>query len=83
MQGFDFEIIYKNGKDNVVVDEIYRIEETSRLYSITYSILVWMEEAFHEWKNDNNTKQKNTMSKGRDELYGTLRVEGRYTLLQG
>jgi hypothetical protein len=42
---------------------------------------VWLEEAHHEWKNDNSTKQ-NIMYKGRDELYGTLEVEGRYTLVQ-
>jgi hypothetical protein len=38
MKGFDFEIIYKKGKENVVVDAIFRIEEDSNLYSITYLI---------------------------------------------
>jgi hypothetical protein len=45
MQGFDFEIIYKKGKDNLVVDSLSSIEEASILYSITSSILVWLEEA--------------------------------------
>jgi hypothetical protein len=49
MQGFDFEIIYKKVKDNVVVDALSRTEEASRLYYITYSIHMWMEEVVHEW----------------------------------
>jgi len=52
---FYFEIIYKKRKDNVVADALYRIEEASTLYSITSSILVWLEESLHEWKNDNST----------------------------
>ena len=58
MQGFDFEIIYQKGKKNVVVDAFSRIKEASRLYYITSSIIVWLEEAHHEWKNDNSTRQK-------------------------
>jgi len=45
MQGFDFEIIYKKGKGDVVVDSHSRIEETSSLYFITYPIPMWLEEA--------------------------------------
>jgi hypothetical protein len=48
MQGFDFEIIYKKGKDNVVAYALYRIEEASSLYSITSSIPTWLEEAHQE-----------------------------------
>lgn len=41
IQGFDFEIIYKNGKDNVIVDvSLYRIEESSSLYFIKYFVQV-------------------------------------------
>jgi len=58
MQGFDFEIIYKRGKDNVVEDALSRIEEPSSLYYITSSIPVWSKEAQQEWKKDNNTKEK-------------------------
>jgi hypothetical protein len=54
MQGFDFEIIYKMGKDNVDIDALSRIEESSCLYSIP----LWLEESRHEWKNDNSTKRK-------------------------
>jgi hypothetical protein len=58
LQGFDFEIIYKMGKDNAVADALSIIEEASSLYSITSSILLWLEEARHEWKNDKNTRHK-------------------------
>jgi hypothetical protein len=56
MKGFDFEIIYKKGKDNVVKYVLSRI--SSILYSIISFIAMWLEETHHEWKNDNNTKQK-------------------------
>ena len=58
MQGFDFEIIDKKGKDNVVLDALSKIKEASILYSFTYSIPAWLEEARQEWKNDNITRQK-------------------------
>jgi len=58
MQGFDFETILKKGKDNVVEDSLSRIEESSSLYSITYSIPMWLEEARHEWQYDNSTRYK-------------------------
>jgi hypothetical protein len=84
MQGLDLEIIHKKGKDNVVANALSRIEEASILYSMTSSILVWLEEAHHEWKNDDNTRQKKKKkSKERGELYGTLGVKERYTLVQG
>jgi hypothetical protein len=54
MKRFDFAIIYKKGKDNVVANALSRIEEASILYSIP----MWFEETLYEWKNDNDTKQK-------------------------
>jgi hypothetical protein len=58
MQGFDFEIIYKKWKDNVVIDALSRIEEALSLYSITSSILMCLEEVPLEWQDDNSTGQK-------------------------
>jgi hypothetical protein len=82
MKGFEFEIIYKKGKDNVVVDAPSRIEEALSLYSITSSNPVWLEEAHHEWKNDNSMRNKiQCIKEGMN--YGTLGVEERYSLVQG
>ena len=53
-----FEILYKKGKENVVADALCRIEKVYSLYSITYPINMWLEEACHEWKEENNTTQK-------------------------
>jgi len=58
MQGFDFEVIYKKGKENVVVDVLSRIEEASILYSITSSTHFWLEESLHVWKKDNSMRYK-------------------------
>jgi hypothetical protein len=66
MQGFDFEIIYKKGKDNVVANSLSIIEEASKFifHYIFHSYVVGR--SFHEWKEDNSTRQKNTMSKRRE-----------------
>jgi hypothetical protein len=48
MQVFDFEIIYKKGKENVVTDALYRIEQYSILYFFISSIPSWLEESIHE-----------------------------------
>jgi hypothetical protein len=36
MKGFDFEVICKNGKDNVVANALSIIEEALSLYSIIF-----------------------------------------------
>ena len=54
MLGYDFEIIYKKGKQNVVADALSRKDED--VESLLYSILIlqpeWVTEARDEWKND-------------------------------
>jgi hypothetical protein len=58
MQGFEFEIIFKKGKENVVTNAILRIEKASSLCSIKSSIPLWLEESLHEQKNENSMRHK-------------------------
>ena len=54
MLGYDFEIIYKKGKQNVVADALSRKDEDveALLYSISIIQLDWIAEAMGEWKNE-------------------------------
>ena len=50
----DFEIIYKKGKQNVVVDALSRKDEDveALLYVISIIQPDWIAKAMDEWKND-------------------------------
>ena len=52
MLGYDFEIIYKKGKHNIVVDTISRKEQEKEgsLCAISIFKYNWVEEARIEWK---------------------------------
>eukprot|EP00253_Pinus_taeda_P036062 PITA_36062 len=54
MLGYDFEIIYKKGKQNVVVDTLSRKDEDVEALLCAISIIQpdWINEAREEWKND-------------------------------
>ena len=54
MLGYDFEIIYKKGKLNVVADALSRNDEEveSLLYAISIIHPNWITEARDEWKKD-------------------------------
>ena len=54
MLGYDFEIIYKKGKQNVVVDALSRKNEDVQTLLCAILILQpeWIVEARDEWKND-------------------------------
>jgi hypothetical protein len=54
MLGYDFEIIYKKGKQNVVADALSRndVVVESLLYVISILQPEWIIEARDEWKND-------------------------------
>ena len=54
MLGYDFEIIYKKGKQNVVVDALSRKDEDVEALLCAFSIIQpdWINEASEEWKND-------------------------------
>jgi transposase InsO family protein len=52
--GYDFEIVYKKGKQNVVVDALSRKDEDVEAFLYAISIIQpdWIIEARDEWKND-------------------------------
>jgi hypothetical protein len=54
MLGYDFEIIYKKGKKNVVVDALSRKDEDVEDFLCYISIIQpnWITEARDEWKNE-------------------------------
>jgi hypothetical protein len=56
MLGYDFEIIYKKGKKNVVADALLRKDEYVEAFLCVISIIQpnWIIEARDEWKNDEN-----------------------------
>ena len=54
MLGYEFEIIWKKGKQNVVADALSRRDEDVQALLSTISIIQphWINEARKEWKND-------------------------------
>jgi len=43
MVGYDYEIIYKNGKKNVVVDALSKkYEEDESLFSLSFIVVDWL-----------------------------------------
>ena len=54
MSGYDFEIVYKKGKENIMADAIFRIDEKDEALLCSLSILQenWVVEAKEEWQND-------------------------------
>jgi len=54
MLGYDFEIIYEKGKQNVLADALSRKAEDVEALLCAISTIqpVWINEAMEEWKND-------------------------------
>jgi hypothetical protein len=52
--GYDFEIVYKKGKQNVVADLLSRKDEDVEAFLSAISIIQpdWIIETRDEWKND-------------------------------
>jgi hypothetical protein len=55
MLGYDYEIIYKKGKENVVVDALSRkYEEEGSLFSLSFIVVDWVNEVHNEWFTNPN-----------------------------
>jgi hypothetical protein len=53
LSGYDYEIIYKKGKDNVVVDALSRkYEEEGSLFSLSFIVPDWLQVVRQEWLQD-------------------------------
>jgi hypothetical protein len=51
--GYDYEIIYKKGKENVVVDALSRkYEEEGSLFSLSFIVPDWLQVVHQEWLQD-------------------------------
>jgi hypothetical protein len=51
--GYDYEIIYKKGKDNVVVDALsWKYEDEGSLFSLSFIVLDWLQDVRQEWVQD-------------------------------
>jgi hypothetical protein len=51
--GYDYEIIYKKGKENVVVDALSRkYEDEGSLFSLSFIVPDWLQAMHHGWLHD-------------------------------
>jgi hypothetical protein len=51
--GYDYDIIYKKGKDNVVADALSKkYEEEGSIFSLSFIVLDWIQVVHQEWLHD-------------------------------
>jgi hypothetical protein len=51
--GYDYEIIYKKGKDNFVVDALSRkYEDEGSFFSLSFIVPDWLQAVRQEWLQD-------------------------------
>jgi hypothetical protein len=51
--GYDYEIIYKKGKDNVVADALsQKYEEEGSCFSLSFIVPDWLQVVRQEWLQD-------------------------------
>jgi hypothetical protein len=56
--GYDYEIIYKKGKDNVVVDALsQKYEDEESIFSLSFIVPDWFQVVRHEWLQDPKSSQ--------------------------
>ena len=89
MLGYDYEIIYKKGKDNVVVDALsQQYEDEDSLLSLFAPIIDWLNHTRQEWLQDPSTTQlihriqtNPNPPQGYTWMDNTLKYKGRLVLL--
>jgi hypothetical protein len=56
--GYDYEIIYKKGKENVVVDALsHKYEDEGSLFSLSFIVPNWLQAIHQEWLQDPKSSQ--------------------------
>jgi hypothetical protein len=51
--GYDYEIIYKKGKDNVMADALsQKYEDEGSLFSLSFIVPDWLQAVRQEWLQD-------------------------------
>jgi hypothetical protein len=82
--GYDYEIIYKKGKDNVVADALsQKYEDEGSLFSLSFIVPDWLQVVRQEWLHDPKSShliqqlQSNSpVSPGYSWLHDELRYKG-------
>jgi hypothetical protein len=82
--GYDYEIIYKKGKDNVVVDALSRkYEDEVSLFSLSFIVPDWLQAIRQEWLHDpkishliQQLQSNSPVSQGYSWLHDELRYKG-------
>jgi hypothetical protein len=86
--GYDYEIIYKKGKENVVADALsQKYEDEGSLFSLSFIVLDWLQAIRQEWLHDPKSShliqqlQSNSLVSPRYSwLHDELRYKGRLYL---
>jgi hypothetical protein len=86
--GYDYEIIYKKGKENVVVDALsQKYEYDGSLFSLSFIVPYWLQSVHQEWLHDPKSlhliqqlQSNASASPGYSWLHDEIRYKGRLYL---